>query len=68
MAAFDLVVPENRQGYLSDLTPQLRYEALKQGVLLRPLGNVVYALPPACLDEEQVIEVAAVMRKLVDCV
>lgn len=68
MTAFDLVVPENRQGYLSDLTPTLRREAVEHGVLLRPLGNVVYALPPACLDDEQVAKVAAVMRKLVDVV
>lgn len=66
MAAFDLVVPEGSQGYLSDVTPKLRAEALAHGVLLRPLGNVVYALPPACLDDEQVAKVASVMRKLVD--
>ena len=68
MVAFDLVVPADRQGYLSDLTPRLRREALDNGVLLRPLGNVVYALPPACLTDDEAREVAAVMRKLVDCV
>jgi adenosylmethionine-8-amino-7-oxononanoate aminotransferase len=65
MAAFDIVVPEGQSGYLSDLTPHLRREAVRLGVLLRPLGNVVYALPPACLTDEQVTKVADVMRQLV---
>ena len=65
MAAFDIVVPEGQAGYLSDLTPHLRREAVRQGVLLRPLGNVLYALPPACLTDEQVTKVASVMRHLV---
>ena len=68
MAAFDLVVPDADQGYLSNLTPRLRAEALQHGVLLRPLGNVVYALPPACLDDDEVAKVATVMRRLVDVV
>ncbi len=65
MAAFDIVVPEGQAGYLSDLTPHLRREAVRHGVLLRPLGNVLYALPPACLTDEQVTKVASVMRHLV---
>lgn len=65
MAAFDIVVPEGQSGYLSDLTPHLRREAVRHGVLLRPLGNVLYALPPACLTDDQVTKVASVMRQLV---
>jgi len=68
MVAFDLVVPEGKQGYLSDLTPRMRSEALANGVLLRPLGNVVYALPPACLTDEETDKIATVMRKLIDVV
>ena len=32
----------------------------------RPLGNVLYALPPACLDDEQLQSVASAMRHLVE--
>ncbi|MFN2338283.1 MAG: adenosylmethionine--8-amino-7-oxononanoate aminotransferase BioA, partial [Gammaproteobacteria bacterium] len=28
--------------------------ALQQGALLRPLGNVVYFMPPYIIDEEQI--------------
>ena len=33
-------------------------------MLLRPLGNVLYALPPACTTEEQAQRIAEVMVEL----
>jgi adenosylmethionine-8-amino-7-oxononanoate aminotransferase len=45
MAAFDL---DGEQGYLNPIGPELSAYALEEGVLLRPLGNVVYLLPPYC--------------------
>jgi len=33
---------------LSPVGPELAAYALRAGVLLRPLGNVVYLLPPYC--------------------
>jgi adenosylmethionine-8-amino-7-oxononanoate aminotransferase len=35
-------------GYLSAIGPALGKFALERGVLLRPLGNTVYVLPPYC--------------------
>ncbi|HYB61614.1 MAG TPA: adenosylmethionine--8-amino-7-oxononanoate aminotransferase BioA, partial [Methylomirabilota bacterium] len=40
----ELEVPD--AGYLSALRPKLYDFYLSRGVLLRPLGNVVYVLPP----------------------
>jgi adenosylmethionine---8-amino-7-oxononanoate aminotransferase len=37
-------------GYLSALRPKLYDFFLKRGVLLRPLGNVVYVLPPYVIE------------------
>ena len=45
VAAFDV---DGDEGYLSSIGPELTAYALKEGVLLRPLGNVVYLLPPYC--------------------
>jgi len=45
MAAFEI---DGEQGYLNPIGPELSAYALKEGVLLRPLGNVVYLLPPYC--------------------
>ncbi|MDN5568082.1 MAG: adenosylmethionine--8-amino-7-oxononanoate transaminase [Paracoccus sp. (in: a-proteobacteria)] len=47
IAAIDLKVPEG--GYLSEVGPRLRAHAIEQGVLLRPLGNTVYVMPPYCV-------------------
>jgi adenosylmethionine-8-amino-7-oxononanoate aminotransferase len=45
------------QGYLSDLGPRLRRFALDRGVLLRPLGNTVYVLPPYCATDSDLAPV-----------
>ena len=46
IAAIDLVVPD--AGYLSDVAPALRACFLSQGLLIRPLGNTIYLMPPYC--------------------
>jgi adenosylmethionine-8-amino-7-oxononanoate aminotransferase len=52
-------------GYGSQRTLELRRRALEQGVLLRPLGNVLYAVPPACMSAEECALIAQVMADLV---
>jgi adenosylmethionine-8-amino-7-oxononanoate aminotransferase len=47
MAAFE-IDDDAEPGYLSNVGPELAAYALRAGVLLRPLGNVVYLLPPYC--------------------
>ena len=51
-------------GYFSLDTLALREEALANGVLLRPLGETVYALPPACTTEEDCLTIAKAMAAL----
>jgi adenosylmethionine---8-amino-7-oxononanoate aminotransferase len=51
VAAIELKVPD--AGYLSSLRPRLYEYFLSRGVLLRPLGNVVYILPPYVIAQEQ---------------
>jgi len=49
MVALELAVrAEGDRGYLSGIGPALRTFALDRGVLLRPLGDTVYLLPPYC--------------------
>ena len=40
-------------GYLADAGPRLRQFYLEQRLLLRPLGSVVYVLPPYCTTEAE---------------
>ncbi len=51
VAAIELRVPD--AGYLSSLRPKLYEFYLNRGVLLRPLGNVVYILPPYVITPGQ---------------
>ena len=51
IAAFDLNV--ETQGYHSRIGPWLKQRFLDQGLLIRPLGNVVYLMPPYCTREDQ---------------
>nr|TFG55543.1 MAG: adenosylmethionine--8-amino-7-oxononanoate transaminase [Hyphomicrobiales bacterium] len=46
IAALELRVPDH--GYFSDIGPKLAKFYLEKNILLRPLGNVVYVLPPYC--------------------
>lgn len=55
IAAIDLKV--DAAGYLAAVGPRLRAHALDRGVLLRPLGNTVYVLPPYCITADQLDQV-----------
>jgi adenosylmethionine-8-amino-7-oxononanoate aminotransferase len=45
-------------GYLSEVGSVIRKNAIELGVLLRPLGNVVYAMPPLCTSDESLERIA----------
>ncbi|MBZ9798783.1 adenosylmethionine--8-amino-7-oxononanoate transaminase [Mesorhizobium sp. ES1-4] len=47
IAALDLRV--GNAGYLAEVGPTLRAFFLERGLLVRPLGNVIYVLPPYCV-------------------
>ena len=34
--------------------------ALSQGALLRPLGNVIYFMPPYCIEPQQIDQLSAI--------
>jgi adenosylmethionine-8-amino-7-oxononanoate aminotransferase len=47
IAALDLVVED--AGYLAGVGPRLTQFFIDRGVLLRPLGNAIYVMPPYCI-------------------
>jgi len=51
MAAFELNCGSTN--YLNPIGRQLQKRCLEQGVYIRPLGNVVYLLPPLCISDDQ---------------
>jgi len=51
VAAVELV--SGKPGYLDGIGPRLAATFLERGLLLRPLGNVVYFMPPYCIMESE---------------
>ncbi|WP_311268768.1 adenosylmethionine--8-amino-7-oxononanoate transaminase [Sphingobium sp. WCS2017Hpa-17] len=64
IAAIDLIAAD--AGYLSDLAPRLRAFFLERGLLLRPLGNTIYLMPPYCLDADQLDRLFAALAEAGD--
>ncbi|MHA4836312.1 adenosylmethionine--8-amino-7-oxononanoate transaminase [Sphingopyxis sp. MSC1_008] len=68
IAALDIVVPD--AGYLSNLAPRLIAFYRDHGVLLRPLGNTLYVMPPYCITADELAQVwdaiAASLAKVAD--
>ncbi|WP_239806511.1 adenosylmethionine--8-amino-7-oxononanoate transaminase [Croceicoccus hydrothermalis] len=65
IAAFDV---GDGGGYLSDLAPRMMGMFREGGVLLRPLGNTVYVMPPYCITETQLDRVYATIADVLDAV
>ena len=66
IVAFDLHPPAGDEaGYMAKMSASLRAASIERGVLLRPLGNVLYAMPPACTTPDQARQIGRVMAELV---
>lgn len=52
-----LDIRDATNGYLSDLAPRLYDFFLGRNLLLRPMGNCVYILPPYCITNEELEQV-----------
>jgi adenosylmethionine-8-amino-7-oxononanoate aminotransferase len=57
---------EGPPGYFSAMAPRLFEAALRRGVLLRPLGNVLYAVPPYCVTDAEVALIYETMGAILD--
>lgn len=51
------VETDGTDGYLNNISSVLHQRALKEGVLIRPLGNTVYVMPPYCITDEELEKV-----------
>ena len=50
-------------GYFSQLKPRLYRFFLEKGVLFRPLGNVIYVMPPYVITTEELDRVYSVIEE-----
>jgi len=51
IAALDLCA--GSAGYLAEIGPKLRAFFLERRLLVRPLGNVLYLMPPYCITGDE---------------
>lgn len=47
---------ENKTGYFNSLREEIYSFFIKKGLVMRPLGNVIYIVPPYCITDEQLKE------------
>ena len=65
ITAFDV---GSAEGYLSDLAPRMLGMFRDRNVLLRPLGNTIYTMPPYCIDEGQLDTLYGAIGEVLDSV
>mgnify|MGYP001996425122 CR=1 FL=1 len=65
MIAFDVAVGDDA-GYLAEIGPQMRAHFFAHDVLIRPLGNTVYTMPPYCISQADTDRVAEVMASAIE--
>jgi len=62
--AFELQSGDNI--YLSNIRDEMISRSLNEGVLIRPLGNTIYIMPPYCITKEELGKVYLVLKKIID--
>ena len=65
MIAFNVDVGDDA-GYLAEIGPQMRAHFFANDVLIRPLGNTVYTMPPYSISLADIGRVAQVMTSAID--
>ena len=55
ITAFEVMVPDG--GYLAGIGPKLLAFFASRNLLLRPLGNTIYVMPPYCVSQADLCEI-----------
>lgn len=62
--ALDAVVGD--EGYLSEIGPVLKAAFAARDILLRPLGNTIYVMPPYCIDDADLAAITGAIAEVLD--
>ncbi|MGK7369336.1 MAG: adenosylmethionine--8-amino-7-oxononanoate transaminase [Candidatus Halalkalibacterium sp. M3_1C_030] len=65
IAAMDIEA-EGEEGYLNPIARHIKEQCVEKGLLLRPLGNVLYLMPPYCTNESELADMYDGMVGLID--
>jgi adenosylmethionine-8-amino-7-oxononanoate aminotransferase len=58
-------VASDTPGYLDNIGPRMAAEFRARGLLLRPMGNVIYVMPPYCVTADELDLVYAAIAEVV---
>jgi adenosylmethionine-8-amino-7-oxononanoate aminotransferase len=59
------LVSDGIQGYRSSIAHQAREFFIERGILLRPLGDVLYVMPPYCFSDDELARTHAAIEEFV---
>lgn len=65
--AFEIKTKEHTH-YLNSLAEYISSFFLEKGIILRPLGNIVYVLPPYCISNEDLQYIYATIETFLDTI
>lgn len=57
---------EEHTHYLNNSSESIAAYFLKKGIIVRPLGNILYLIPPYCITETELKQVYAVMDRFLE--
>lgn len=63
--AFEISTPEHT-GYLNGMAERISDFFIERGIILRPLGNIMYVLPPYCITNEDLDYIYDTIRIFLD--
>ena len=63
--AIEIKTPEEG-GYLNNLAEKISSYFIRHGILLRPLGNVLYILPPYCISQNDLTYIYTCIETFLD--
>jgi len=61
-----LEIDDGAGDYMSELGPKLLAFFRDRNILLRPLGNTIYIMPPYCISREELEAIHAVIEEAID--
>ncbi|MBD2462323.1 adenosylmethionine--8-amino-7-oxononanoate transaminase [Oscillatoria sp. FACHB-1407] len=64
IAAMDIVT-DDEPGYLNQISHVIREKAIAAGLFLRPLGEVLYLMPPYCITEDELAFVYSRIKAMI---
>lgn len=67
IAAFT-VTSREQTSYLNSLRDSIYNFCIDKGVIIRPLGNVVYIMPPYCITDEELDKVYSTLLSMLDTI